>query len=91
VPAETLADRIKRLQAKADLTNEEVARAAGLTPGVYKAIKGGDIKTLKLREGLRLAKALGTTPWALIGEPDPPDESRRLRAKIEKARRDLEE
>jgi transcriptional regulator with XRE-family HTH domain len=92
---ETLAERLARLQAAAKVTNEQARKALGVSRSAYDKLRAGTTKSIELVGGLRLARLLGVSPWELAGEPEPHDdlraEVRRLRAKLERLRRTLEE
>ncbi len=62
--------RIRRLQLL--MSQEELAKKAGVSQGVICQYENGVISAPKLSIALRLAKALGVTIEQLVGE-DPPN------------------
>lgn len=67
MPAETLADRLERLfNQKFDEVNiEEIGRDAGVSAATIRRVLSGEIKSLKLEDGVLLARHLGSTPEEL--------------------------
>lgn len=68
---ETFADRLKRLAARANLKEADIASASGISATTAGRLLDGTTKTIKLEEALKLCHRLGVSPWELAGEPEP--------------------
>ena len=55
-----------------DLSDTELGYILGVSADAARKMRVGDIKSIKLEAGLRLAKAIGVSPWYLAGEAEPP-------------------
>jgi hypothetical protein len=53
------------------LSDTELGYILGVSADAARKMRNGDIKSLKLQAGLRLAKELQVSPWYLAGEPEP--------------------
>jgi transcriptional regulator with XRE-family HTH domain len=67
---ETMGDRIKQLRNARNLTQEQLARAVGVTKSAVSQWEGGSTKNLKLETFLRVLEALGTDAEFLIFGPE---------------------
>lgn len=54
-----------------DLSDTELGYILGVSADAARKMRVGDIKSIKLEAGLRLAKAIGVSPWYLAGEAEP--------------------
>lgn len=71
----TTGDKIKALRKQNDLTLSELAKRIGSSPSAVKKWEDGYIKNIKAPTLLKIAKALGTTPGALLADWEEPDYS----------------
>lgn len=64
MPTEPLSDRLERLlQGKFDTVNvEEIARQAHMSAATLRRVLSGEIQSLKLEDGVLLARLIGVTP-----------------------------
>lgn len=53
------------------LSDTELGFILGVSADAARKMRSGDIKSLKLRAALRLARELKVSPWYLAGEPEP--------------------
>jgi len=67
---ETMGDRIKHLRAARNMTQEQLAKAAGVTKSAVSQWESGSTKDLKLKTFLAVLEALGTDANYLIWGPD---------------------
>jgi transcriptional regulator with XRE-family HTH domain len=67
-----LAARLRRLRAAADLGPDELAAAAGISSGCYRAVEAGRADTLTYLDVLALADALDVPPAALLADAPAP-------------------
>lgn len=67
-PKKILAENLRRLRTEAGLSQEELADRAGLHRTYVSSVEGGH-RNLTLENIFALAKALGTTPSALVRLP----------------------
>jgi hypothetical protein len=80
------------------LSDTELGYILGVSADAARKMRNGNIKSLKLQAGLRLARELKVSPWYLAGEPEPtvrlatnpergraPSRTRRNRPTIEQA------
>lgn len=68
---ETFADRLRRLAAKADLNEADIASASGISATTAGRLLNGSTPSIKLDAALRLCRRLGVSPWELAGEREP--------------------
>lgn len=67
---ETMGDRIKQLRKARNLTQEEFAKAVGVTKSAVSQWEDGSTKNLKLDTFLRVLDTLGTDAEFLIFGPE---------------------
>lgn len=67
---ETMGDRIKQLRAARNLTQEQLAKATGVTKSAVSQWESGSTKDLKLKTFLLVLEALGTDANYLIWGAD---------------------
>jgi len=67
--AETFTERFNRLTA--GLETHELVGIMRVDGRIVARLRGGQQQSLKLDQGLRLAKYLGVSPWVFIGESEP--------------------
>jgi|SRR5579872_6441208 len=73
---ETFAERFRRLQSAAGMTDTQVAAVMNISDAAVKKIKSGDTGSVKLIGGLRIARRFGVSPWELaFGRAGDPAES----------------
>lgn len=73
---ETFAQRLKRLRRERGYSTGKLARAVEVSDSAIVALEAGRTKSPSLHTGLRLALALGVTPYFLaFGEAPPRDRS----------------
>jgi transcriptional regulator with XRE-family HTH domain len=63
---ETLADRLRRLRARANLTQQKLAELSQLSIGIVTSIEAGRTTDPRISTILALARALRVGPGALI-------------------------
>jgi transcriptional regulator with XRE-family HTH domain len=69
--AETIGERLRRLRESSGLSVLALARVAGIGENAVRKIESGDSKQPSFTTGVRIAKALGVSPWELAGEREP--------------------
>jgi DNA-binding Xre family transcriptional regulator len=70
---ETFTDRFNRLTK--GLSDGRLAVIMHLSPYAVRKLRQGDTQSLKIETALRLCKALGFSPWELVGDDSHPDEA----------------
>lgn len=75
--AMVLQTKVKELREKMDLSQEDLARQAGLGLGVIQKIEQGKTKDPSSSRLLRIAKALGVSMEKLLDDPEERPEKRR--------------
>ena len=80
-PGKTIGKRIKALRRKRGLTQEELARRAGMRQGMISRIESGQADEVETSTLIALAKGLEvSTDWLLGLTPDTADEKALARA-----------
>jgi transcriptional regulator with XRE-family HTH domain len=79
----TVGERIREIRTRRKMTPAALARAAGVTRGAIAQIEDGSTKSPSFETGLRIATALGVSPYELCfgsrrGEVEVGDEVREL-------------
>ncbi len=70
---ETFGERLTRLRLGCGYTVAELARVAFVSEGNIRALEAGRTRNPALDTGLRIANALGVSPFVLtFGKPEPP-------------------
>jgi len=70
---ETYGERLARLRLRCGYTVAELARVAFVSEGNIRALEAGRTRNPALDTGLRIAHALGVSPFVLtFGNPEPP-------------------
>lgn len=69
----TIGDRVKELRERRRLNPTELAGLVGVTDSAISQLEAGITKAPSFSTGVRLARALGVSPWEIaFGEPEPP-------------------
>ena len=66
----TFGERLRTLRSRRHLTPGALAQAVGVTEGAIRQMESGQTKSASFLVGLKLAAALGVTPWFLATGSD---------------------
>lgn len=69
MPSDSFTKRFQQLVK--NLSDTELGYILGVSADAARKMRNGDIKSLKLKAALRLARKLGVTPWYIACEPEP--------------------
>lgn len=82
-PTLRLAQNLRYLRLRADLTQEQIAEIVGFEFKFYQKLEGGRKPQIKVETVERLAKPFGLEAWQLLA---PPGTLRRAKVKLPKTR-----
>jgi transcriptional regulator with XRE-family HTH domain len=73
--ADTFGERLRTLRTRRHISPSALAHAVGVTEGAIRQMESGQTKSASFIVGLKLANALGVTPWFLATGRDAPPET----------------
>jgi transcriptional regulator with XRE-family HTH domain len=76
VPQQSFGERLKSLRTRRRMTPSALARAVDVTESAIRQMESGQTKSASFAVGLRLARALGVTPWFLATGDEKADTAR---------------